>query len=550
MSQELKVVIIGGVAGGMGCAARLRRLNEHAKIVVFERGPDVSFSNCGMPYYLGGEAPREKMQVMTSAVLTSRYALDIRSSTEITAINRDAKTVSFRNVSTGAEGIESYDKLVISTGAKPIVPPLPGLKPMLPKIFTLRNLQDMDRIHEQIAEGRTAAVVGAGFVGLEVAEALKHRGLAVHLIEMLPQVMAPLDPEMAAPLARELINEGVQLHLGTACGGFEELPDGRLRTILGSEAVEVDFAVLSIGVTPDTPLAQAAGLELGIRQSIKVDSHMRTNDPHIYAVGDAVEVQDFVLKTPTLVPLAGPASRQARIAADNICGRTSTFRGCQGTSICRVFGYTCACTGCNEKTLKRVGRAYKTTLCFPPNRVGVLGCGPLAFKLCFDPEDGKILGAQCVSKMASVDRRIDVIAMAIQAGMTVFDLEESELCYAPPFGAPKDCVNHAGFIASGVLRGDQKMVRWPDVSAQDFILDCRKPRELETNGRPPLPVTNIELDDLRNHLDELPRDRPIHMTCHSGMRAYVAQRMLEQHGFEVKNIMGGFSSSRIYPEDF
>ncbi|KAJ4454661.1 putative Coenzyme A disulfide reductase [Paratrimastix pyriformis] len=603
MEQKVqKVVIIGGVAGGMACAARLRRLNEAASITVFEKGPDFSFSNCGLPYFIGGEfEDRNGLLIIKEPVLRSRFNLDLRSMTEITSIDRANKKVSFRKLVTGETGEMAYDQLVISTGASPIVPPLPGLPH--PRILTLRNMVDMDRIVNTVHEGAKAVVVGGGFVGLEVAEALTHRKCLVevgipacftlpasphspprstsppacfptsspaspHLIvelcdqmipldprlthpacftaivEMCDQVMMPLDPEMANPLHHELRNHGVALHLKTACKGFRAVGE-KLTVDLGAGLItDVDFVILAIGVRPDTAIAQAAGLQLSPRGYLVVDEHMRTSDPAVYAVGDAIQTHDVVLDAPTVLPLAGPAARQGRTAAENICGRATAFRGVQGTAILRLFGMVACCTGANCKTLARAGKPHAFVHLHPLNHVAFMpGKAPLHMKLVYDPTDGRVLGAQIVTAGQGADSRINAVAMAIQGRMTVYDLEQAELAYAPPFSGPKDPVNMAGMLAAGVLRGDQAMTSWDRISPADFVLDVRSPQEATVGpilkGHP----VNIPVEQLRSRLAELPRDKPINVTCAVGVRAYLAVRILLQNGFtQVFNITGGHTS--------
>eukprot|EP00708_Paratrimastix_pyriformis_P002356 GAFH01001102.1.p1 GENE.GAFH01001102.1~~GAFH01001102.1.p1 ORF type:complete len:592 (-),score=231.32 GAFH01001102.1:198-1913(-) len=527
----------------MACAARLRRLNEAASITVFEKGPDFSFSNCGLPYFIGGEfEDRNGLLIIKEPVLRSRFNLDLRSMTEITSIDRANKKVSFRKLVTGETGEMAYDQLVISTGASPIVPPLPGLPH--PRILTLRNMVDMDRIVNTVHEGAKAVVVGGGFVGLEVAEALTHRKCLVEIVEMCDQVMMPLDPEMANPLHHELRNHGVALHLKTACKGFRAVGE-KLTVDLGAGLItDVDFVILAIGVRPDTAIAQAAGLQLSPRGYLVVDEHMRTSDPAVYAVGDAIQTHDVVLDAPTVLPLAGPAARQGRTAAENICGRATAFRGVQGTAILRLFGMVACCTGANCKTLARAGKPHAFVHLHPLNHVAFMpGKAPLHMKLVYDPTDGRVLGAQIVTAGQGADSRINAVAMAIQGRMTVYDLEQAELAYAPPFSGPKDPVNMAGMLAAGVLRGDQAMTSWDRISPADFVLDVRSPQEATVGpilkGHP----VNIPVEQLRSRLAELPRDKPINVTCAVGVRAYLAVRILLQNGFtQVFNITGGHTS--------
>lgn len=539
----MKVVIIGGVAGGMACAARLRRLDEQATIVVFEKGPDFSFSNCGLPYFIGGEfEDRGGLLIVKQPVLAARFRLDLRSMTEVTAIDRANKKVAFRNVATGANGEESYDKLVIATGASPIVPPLPGLPH--PKILTLRNLPDMDRIISCVHEGAKAVVVGGGFVGIEVAEALVHRKCHVELVELLDQILAPMDPEMVGPLQRELTMNGITLRLKTGAKGFRAVGE-KITIDIGTGLIEdVDFVILAIGVRPDSQLATASGLQVTPRGYIVTDEHMATSDPNIYAVGDAVQVQDWVLRQPTVLPLAGPAARQGRVAAENMAGQRSAFRGVQGTAIIRVFKYTAGCTGLNVKTLTRANRPHSFVYAHPMNHVAFMpGKAALHVKLVFDPTTAAFLGAQVIGRGEGVDSRVNAFAMALQANMTVHAMAEAELCYAPPYSSPKDPVNIAAMIASGVVRGEQVFTNWDKIQPTDLVLDVRQPPEIAAGPVNVGQVLCIPLEQLRGRLAELPRDRKIHITCQAGQRAYYALCILRQSGFaadKLVNIGGGY----------
>jgi len=542
-SPVRKIVIVGGVAGGATAAARIRRLDEHAEIVLIERGPDIAFANCGLPYHIGGEIEdRDALRVQTVAGMKARYNLDIRTRSEVVAIDRQRRVVRVTDHAGGRTYEESYDTLLLSPGAAPIRPPLPGVEH--PAVFTLRNLQDMDRIRDATNSARTAVVVGGGFIGLEMVENLHRRGVSVTLVELLPQVLPPMDAEFAERLRRELVAHGVTLHLGDAVAGFEDRA-GRLGVQLRSNAVlEADLVILAVGVRPDTQLARDAGLELNQRGGIIVDEHMRTSDPHIYAVGDAVEISDAVLGGPTMLPLAGPANRQARIAADNICGRPSTFRGVQGTAIVRVFGLTAACTGASEKTLRQRGVAYESITVFPKSHAGYFpGAAQMMLKLLFAPPEGRILGAQIVGG-EGVDKRIDVLALAIQAGLTTFDLEQAELAYAPQYGSAKDPINIAGFVAGNKLRGDVHCLGpaevEPQLAQQYTLLDVRNPDEVAAGTIPG--SINIPLPLLRRRLDEIPRDKPVLVFCAVGQRGYYACRCLSQHGYSCSSICGGYAA--------
>jgi NADPH-dependent 2,4-dienoyl-CoA reductase/sulfur reductase-like enzyme/rhodanese-related sulfurtransferase len=540
------------VAGGASAAARARRLSEDAQIVLFERGPDVSFANCGLPYYVGGEiAERDKLLVTTPEQLRARFRLDVRTRTVVEAIDRAAKTVRARDLATDRVDDEPYDKLLLAPGAAPIRPPLPGID--RPEVFTLRNLEDIDRIKARVDRGVSrAVVVGAGFIGLELVENLVRRGVATTLVELQDQILPPLDPEMTTPLAAELARHGVALRLSDSAEAFEDAPDGgglvvRLKS---GDRLPADLVIVGVGVRPESALAVAAGLEVGPRGGIRVNEHLQTSDPDIYAVGDAIEVRDVVTGQPTQVPLAGPANRQGRLAADHIFGRPARYRGTQGTAVVRVFDLTAAATGAAEKTLRRVGMPFRKVYVHPTHHAGYFpGAEAMTLKLLFDPESGRVLGAQGVGG-AGVDKRIDVIAVAIQAGMTVFDLEEMELAYAPQYGSAKDPVNMAGFVAGGLLRGDHPQVDaeslLADPSDRDvYVLDVRTTSEY-AEGHVPGAV-NIPVDDLRSRLGELPRDRSIVAYCRVGQRGYIATRILLQHGFPAaKNLGGGYRTYRLH----
>ena len=540
MSRK-KIVIVGGVAGGASCAARCRRLDETAEILILDRGPYVSFANCGLPYYVGDVIKDEaKLLVANAALFRDRFNIEARTEHEVVAIDRAAREVEVVDRASGRTYRERYDALVLSPGAAAVRPPLPGID--LPGIFVVRTIPDSRQIRAWIdgKSAKSAVIVGGGFIGLEMAENLVHRGLSVTVVEMLDQVMPPLDPEMARPVQEHLEKHGVKVALGDGVAGFEAR-DGQIsvKTKSGAEHAG-DIVILAIGVRPETALAKAAGLELGARGGIRVDEQMRTNDPDIWAVGDAVEVRDVVTGEWTLIPLAGPANRQGRIAADVICGRDSKFRGVQGTAICGVFGLAVASTGASEKSLLRAGITdYEKVYLHPANHVGYYpGAKPINLKLVFRKSDGLILGAQAVGE-AGVDRRIDVIAAAIQFGGTVFALEEAELCYAPQFGGAKDPVNYAGMIAANSLRGDLPLADWRELTPGSAVLvDVRDPDEFEEGHIPG--AINLPLNDLRSRLAELPRDRELWLYCRVGQRGYYAARLLMQHGFRVRNLPGGY----------
>lgn len=538
------MVVIGGVAGGASAAARGRRLDEDAEIILIERGEYVSFANCGLPYHIGGTiVDRQRLLVQTPQMLYGNLRIDVRVKTEAIAIDRDRKEVKVRNLADGSEYAIAYDKLVLSPGAEPIRPPIPGIDD--PRVLTLRSMSDMDAIKSIVDDQKPAhsVIVGGGYIGLEMAEALRERGIGVTLAELGAQVMAPVDPEIATPLHQHLELKGVDLRLGTSVTGFAASGDALQANLSTGESVECGLAILAVGVKPETKLAKDAGLEVGERGGILVDSHMRTNDPDIFAVGDAVEVKDFVGGFQTLIPLAGPANRQGRIAADNAFGRNSAYKDTQGTGICKVFDLAVGMTGMNEKSLKRTATAYEKVYVHPTNHASYYpGASPISLKLLFSPSDGKILGAQAVGT-DGIDKRIDVLAVAIRAGMTVYDLEELELSYAPPYGSAKDPVNYAGFVASNVLRGDDVICHAEEMiepREDQVILDVRKAFEVQTGIIPG--AIHIPLDELRDRIGEVPRDKEVIAYCAVGLRGYLACRILTQKGFRCRNLSGGIKT--------
>ena len=537
-----KIVIIGGVAGGASAAARARRLSEEAEIILLERGPYVSFANCGLPYHIGGEiADRDRLLVTTPEQLRKRFRIDVRTRNEVTAIQPAEKTVEIKNLETGKTYRESYDSLILSPGAEPVRPPIPGIGS--PKVLTLRNMEDMDRIIQALDGKPHATVIGGGYIGLEMAEALRRRKIATTLIELAPQVMGPADPEMVSILHQELTINGVDLRLGISVTAFSETENGLKLTLSSGETLETGVAVLAIGVKPETALAKFAGLELGPRGGIKVNDRMETSDKNIYAVGDAVEVTDFITRQPALIPLAGPANRQGRIAADNIFGRDVRYKDTQGTAICKVFNLAIGMTGLSEKAAKRAGIAYEKVYVHPASHASYYpGAAALSIKMLFDPMSGKVLGAQAVGA-DGVDKRIDVFAVAIRAGLTVFDLEELELSYAPPFGSAKDPVNFAGFVAANALRGDVKLCRVEDLlkpQADQVLLDVRTPDEFSAGTVPG--AKNIPVDELRVRFGELSKEKEYLVFCKVGLRGYLACRTLSQNGFKCRNLSGGYTT--------
>lgn len=535
-----KIIIIGGVAGGASTAARARRLSEDAEIILLERGPYISFANCGLPYHIGGEIEdRDRLLVTTPEMLRTRFRIDVRTRNEVTAIDPDKKEVEIKNLESDEVYCESYDNLVLSPGAEPVRPPIPGIDS--PNVLSLRNMEDMDRIIQALEGEQHAAVIGGGYIGLEMAEALRRRGVATTLIELAPQVMGPADPEMVSILHQELTLHGVELRLGTSVTAFSDTDKGLKLTLSSGETIDTGVAILAIGVKPETALAKAAGLELGPRGGIKVDDRMQTSDPFVYAVGDAVEVTDFITRQPALIPLAGPANRQGRIVADNIFGRDSRYKDTQGTAICKVFNLAIGMTGLSEKGAKRAGIAFEKVYVHPSSHASYYpGAAPLRIKMLFDPQSGKVLGAQAVGS-DGVDKRIDVFAVAIRAGLTVFDLEELELSYAPPFGSAKDPVNFAGFVAGNSLRGDVKLCQVADVlkpASGQKLLDVRTPEEVAAGTIPG--SKNIPVDELRDRLDELSKEKEYLVFCRVGVRGYLACRMLAQNGFNCRNLTGGY----------
>jgi NADPH-dependent 2,4-dienoyl-CoA reductase/sulfur reductase-like enzyme/rhodanese-related sulfurtransferase len=543
-----RLLIVGGVAGGASTAARARRLCERCEIVVFDQGPFVSFANCGLPYHVGSVIPEEQDLIVASPDRFRQYFnIDVRVRNEVLAVDRQHNEIEVRDLQSGRTYRERYTKLVLSPGAEAVRPPLPGIE--LPGIFVVRTIPDSRRIRAWIDQrrARTAVVIGAGFIGLEMAENLARRDLQVTVLEVAPQVMPPLDPEMAVYVAEHLATQGVALRLGDGVAGFEEGPgDGLTVRAESGERVAADLVILAIGVRPRVALAEGCGLELGERGGIKVDASMRTSDAKIYAVGDAVEVTDVVTGGSVLAALAGPANRQGRIAADAMFGRPSAFRGVQSTAVCGVFGLTVAQTGASEKALRRAGRDdFESVYLHPGNHVGYYpGAQPIHLKLVFALGDGRILGAQAVGA-AGVARRIDVIAMALQKGGTVFDLEEAELCYAPQYGAAKDPVNLAGMVAANVLRGDHPLAHWSELDADEvYLVDVRTPDEFSEGHAPG--AVNIPLETMRGRLADIPEDRETWVYCGVGQRAYYATRALVQSGHRVRNLSGGIQTYQAF----
>ncbi|MGD8191343.1 CoA-disulfide reductase [Brevibacillus ginsengisoli] len=539
-----KIIIVGGVAGGASAAARLRRLNEQDEIIMVERNEHISFANCGLPYYIGGViTDRNKLLVQTVEGMSNRFQLDIRNLCEVVKINRDRKTVNIKDLRTGNEYEESYDVLVLSPGARPIRPAIPGIEEA-EHLFTLRNIPDTDAIKSYIDEHKPhhAVVVGGGFIGVEMAENLREQGMDVTLVEMSNQVMAPIDYEMASIVHEHMRAKGIELVLEDGVQAFKN--SGRQIQLNSGRELTTDMILLAIGVQPENQLAKDAELELGVRGAIRVSPTMQTSDPAIYAIGDAVEVTDYINGQQTMVPLAWGANRQGRLVADHINGLDATYRGVLGTSIAKVFEMTVAATGNNEKTLKRLGLPYQAVHIHPGSHAGYYpGAAPISLKLLFDPTNGKILGAQAVGADGA-DKRIDVIATAIKGGLTVVDLPDLELSYAPPYSSAKDPVNMAGYVASNILEGMVETVQWHEIddiiASGGLLVDVREPIELEAGFIPG--AINIPLGQIRDRMNELPKDQTIYVSCQVGLRGYLAARILSQYGFNVKNLDGGYKT--------
>ena len=542
----MKTLIIGGVAGGASAAARLRRLDEAAEIILFERGEYISFANCGLPYYIGGEiTDRDALTLQTPESFRARFNVDVRVLNEVLSIDKSSKTVTVKNHATGETYSEGYDRLILSMGAYPVLPNIEGAGS--DKVFTLRNIPDTYKIRDYIdnKKPRTAAVVGGGYIGVEMAENLHRAGLSVTIVEMADQVIAPLDYDMASDVHRHIESKGVRLMLGNAVRSIRD-DGGRLHVALNSGEIEADMLIMAVGVLPETGIAKNAGIEVNRRGSILTDSHMRTSDPYIYAVGDAVEVVDFVTGQKSFIPLAGPANKQGRIAADNICGIESEYTGTQGSSILKVFDMTVAATGVNEKTAKKLGLDYDKSFTYSASHASYYpGAVNMSVKVIFEKGSGKILGAQIVG-YDGADKRCDVIAAAIRFGATARDLTRLELSYAPPYSSAKDPVNMAGFVIENLLDGRVKNFHWHDVRSLPrdgsvTLLDTRTRMEYE-NGHID-GFVNIPLDSLRGRLSELDKNKPIYVTCQVGLRGYIACRILSQNGFDCYNLSGGY---RLY----
>jgi NADPH-dependent 2,4-dienoyl-CoA reductase/sulfur reductase-like enzyme/rhodanese-related sulfurtransferase len=544
--MSIKLLIIGGVAGGATAAARARRLDEHAEIILFERGEYISFANCGLPYYIGNVIQnRENLLVTTAEAFKARYNIDIRLFTEVLSIDRVNKRVRARDIMTCRIYEETYDRIILSPGAEPVKPALKGIE--LNNIFNLRNIPDSDLIKARIDEDKpeSAVVIGGGFIGLEMAENLVKRGVKTTLVEMLDQLMPPLDYEMSAIVNEHLKEKGVECYLSDGVRGFSE-NHGRIIVYTEKDrSVECDMVILSVGVKPENKLAREAGLAIGHRGGIKVNAAMRTSDPDIYAVGDAVEIRDYVSGLPAMTALAGPANKQGRIAADNALGGRSLFKGTIGTSVVKIFDLTVAATGANEKSLRHNNipclvsytHSNSHSSYYPDPRM-------MAIKLIFSPSNGRILGAQIIG-MEGADKRIDVLATAIKGSMTVFDLEELELAYAPPYSSAKDPVNVAGFVASNILKGDVRNINWSEIKdldpEKDVLIDLRDKREINETGNIPGSL-HIPVNELRKRLNKLDRDKNYILYCAVGLRGYIGHRIMVQNGFKSRNLSGGYKT--------
>jgi NADPH-dependent 2,4-dienoyl-CoA reductase/sulfur reductase-like enzyme/rhodanese-related sulfurtransferase len=546
--SKRKVLIVGGVAGGATAAAHARRLCEESEIVIFERGPYVSFANCGLPYYIGGEiVEKNELLVQTPEGLRSRFNLDVRVMSEVLEIDPKQKRIQVLNRISGDKYWETYDDLILSIGSRPLLPPIPGID--LPGHFTVRGIPDVEAINEWISKNhvRNAVVVGGGFIGLEMVEQLCKRNFNVVVLEALNQVMAPLDPEMAAWLHQELKAQGVDVFLENPVNRFEtpkndEHACASIIQLKNGISLPADLVILGLGVRPETSLAETAGIEIGEKGGIKVDTHLRTSKPHIWAIGDAIEVRDCVTKELTLIPLAGPANRQGRIVAENIYGTSMKYPGTWGTSILRLFDLTAACTGANEKNLRRLKIPHDSVYLHPASHATYYpDAHRIAMKVLFEPKTGKLLGAQAVGR-DGVDKRIDVFATALKAGMTVHELEDIELAYAPPFGSAKDPVSLAGMVAQHVVHNDVKNAKWNEIDQLDLkktvLLDVRDKEEREQGYIPN--SLHIPLPELRGRYSELPLEKEIIIYCQTGQRSYFADRFLAQKGYRVRNLSGSY----------
>ena len=550
--NKKKVVIVGGVAGGASAAARLRRLDENAEIVIFEKGEYISFANCGLPYYVSGEIKEQSaLTLQTPKSFNSRFNVDVRILSEVIGINPKDKTVTVKKVVDGTTYEETYDTLVLSMGADPIRPNIKGIDSS--KVFTIRNIPDTLRLKEYVdyKKPKSAVVVGGGFIGIEIAENIRAVGIDVTIVEMSNQVIAPIDYDMAAEVHAHLRSKGVKLMLNSALEEIEETENALYVTVNGNK-YETDMVVMAIGVKPESKMAVDAGIEVNSRGAIKVDSHLRTNIKDIYAIGDVIEITNYITKEKGYVPLAGPANKQGRIVADNICGLGTVYTGTQGSSVMKVFDLTVASTGLNEKEAKHQGLDYGKVFTYSANHATYYpGASMMSIKTIYEKKTGKILGAQIIGSVG-VDKRCDVYAVAIRANMTAYDLTNLELCYAPPYGSAKDPVNMAGYVIENTLTGKVDMIHWEDLEAakadeNGILLDVRTQGEVARGGIDGF--INIPVDSLRERLSELDKSKTIYITCQIGLRGYIAARILSQLGYKCKNFSGGYRQYQILEND-
>ncbi len=550
--NKKKVVIVGGVAGGASAAARLRRLDENAEIVMFEKGEYISFANCGLPYYVSGEIKEQSaLTLQTPKSFNSRFNVDVRILSEVIGINPKDKTVTVKKVVDGTTYEETYDTLVLSMGADPIRPNIKGIDSS--KVFTIRNIPDTLRLKEYVdyKKPKSAVVVGGGFIGIEIAENIRAVGIDVTIVEMSNQVIAPIDYDMAAEVHAHLRSKGVKLMLNSALEEIEETENALYVTVNGNK-YETDMVVMAIGVKPESKMAVDAGIEVNSRGAIKVDSHLRTNIKDIYAIGDVIEITNYITKEKGYVPLAGPANKQGRIVADNICGLGTVYTGTQGSSVMKVFDLTVASTGLNEKEAKHQGLDYGKVFTYSANHATYYpGASMMSIKTIYEKKTGKILGAQIIGSVG-VDKRCDVYAVAIRANMTAYDLTNLELCYAPPYGSAKDPVNMAGYVIENTLTGKVDMIHWEDLEAakadeNGILLDVRTQGEVARGGIDGF--INIPVDSLRERLSELDKSKTIYITCQIGLRGYIAARILSQLGYKCKNFSGGYRQYQILEND-
>jgi len=540
----MKILIVGGVAGGASAAARLRRLDENAEIIIFERGEHISFANCGLPYYIGGVIKnKEKLVVQTPEKMEKRFNIDVRTFHEVVDINDKQKQITIHDIKNDEKYKENYDKLILAPGAAPIKPSIKGFDAS--NVFTLRDIPDTLAIKKFIDEfnPKRAVVIGAGYIGMELVENLHRKGIAITIVELAEQVLAPLDQEMASLIHQHLKEKRIEFYLKDEVKEVEHQDNYSLVKLASGRKIKTDLILIGIGVRPEVTLAKKAGLEIGKRGGIKVDSHLKTSNPDIYAVGDAIEVVDYINGEPALIPLAGPANKQGRIAANNIYGLPEKYDGTQGTSVLKVFDMTVATTGNSEKLLKRFSIPYEKSFTHSAEHSDYYpGAHDISIKLLFSPDNGRILGAQSIG-YEGVDKRIDVLATAIRAGMTVYDLEKLELAYAPPYSSAKDPINMAGYVASNILKGDHAIIHWDKLKKIDkektILVDVRYPYEFKQGTIEG--AINIPVDELRNRINEIPKNKNVIIFCKQGLRGYIAYKILKQKGFgNIKNLSGGY----------